>query len=249
MTLISLQMRSQALQKCVGVKILLNDAAAPPYPVYYLLHGLSDNETVWTRQTSLERYAAAYPFLIVMPDGGRSFYTDSPLGAYETFIAQELVTWIDRQFRTRQERRYRAIGGLSMGGYGALRLAWRFPRRFGAIAAHSAAADFGHVRDSQHYERIPEARLILDACPPEALDLWQLAAACPRRLRPRLYFDCGRRDWLLPGNQRLHRHLLDLGYRHCYRVYPGQHDWAYWDKHIQDAFAFVSQTMGQMRRR
>jgi len=243
MTLISVQLRSQALQKCVGVKILLADAAAPPYPTYYLLHGLSDNETVWTRQTSLERHASAYPFLIIMPDGGRSFYTDSPLGAYETFIAKELVAWIDRIFPTRQQRRYRAIGGLSMGGYGAMRLGWRWPATFGVVAAHSAAADFGHVRDSQHYERIPEAKLIFDHCPPETIDLWQLSASCPRRLRPKLYFDCGRRDRLLPGNQHLHRHLLSLGYRHVYRLYTGQHDWAYWDEHIQDALAFVAQVM------
>ncbi len=243
MTLIALQMRSQALQKCVGVKIILNDAIEPPYPTYYLLHGLSDNETVWTRHTSLERYAAAYPFLIIMPDASRSFYTDSPLGAYETFIAKELVAWVDKNLRTRQERRYRAIGGLSMGGYGSMRLAWRFPQTFGVVAAHSAAAEFGHVRENERYARIPEARLISESCPAESLDLWQLAVACPHRLRPHLYFDCGRRDWLLNSNQRLHRHLLKIGYRHVYRIYAGQHDWAYWDEHIQDALAFVRRAM------
>ncbi len=97
-----------ALLKMTSITVILPDNAGPgPFPVLYLLHGLSDNHTAWTRRTSIERYVAGLPLIVVMPDGGRGWYTNSvtePAGAYETFIVRDLVGFIDRTFRTRAER-------------------------------------------------------------------------------------------------------------------------------------------------
>ncbi|HEY3341790.1 MAG TPA: alpha/beta hydrolase-fold protein, partial [Anaerolineae bacterium] len=144
MAVLTIEFRSEALGKSTRIKVLLNQNARPPYPTFYLLHGLSDDESIWTRRTSIERYAEKYPFLIVMPDGERSWYCDSRIGRFESYISQELVTFIDKLFPTRKLARYRAIGGLSMGGYGALKLGVKFPRVFGSITAHSSAVNFMH---------------------------------------------------------------------------------------------------------
>ena len=105
----------------------------PPYQVLYLLHGLSDNHTIWLRRTGIERYVASLPIMVVMPDGGRGFYADADQGyAYGKAIGEELVDRIDKTFPTKASREGRVVAGLSMGGYGALRLALNYPERFRA---------------------------------------------------------------------------------------------------------------------
>ena len=120
-----------ALHKMTSCMVILPENAGPgPFPVWYLLHGLSDNHTAWTRRTSLERYVGDLPLIVVMPDGGRGFYTDSatePAGAFETFIVRDLVGFVDRTFQTRANREGRVISGLSMGGFGAVKLALKHP--------------------------------------------------------------------------------------------------------------------------
>src|SRR5579859_5151833 len=112
---------SDALVKATSATVLLPECRQPgPYPVLYLLHGLSDDNTAWQRKTSIERYVQDLPLIVVMPDGGRSFYTDAVAGmAYETAIVRDLVGFIDRVFQTNPTREARCIAGLSMGGYGA----------------------------------------------------------------------------------------------------------------------------------
>src|SRR5579871_2790575 len=115
---------SPALQKQTAANILLpeGEEATGPFCVFYLLHGLSDDHTIWQRRTSIERYVAGLPLIVVMPDGGRGFYTDAQEGmAYETAIVHDLVNYVDRMFPTKAERGGRCIGGLSMGGYGAIK--------------------------------------------------------------------------------------------------------------------------------
>src|SRR5205809_570841 len=140
---------SPSLQKQAGAYVILPEDAGKrgPYPVYYLLHGLSDDHTIWLRRTSIERYVSNLPLIVVMPDGGRGFYTDAQEGfAFESAITKDLIPLIDRTFPTKAERGGRAIGGLSMGGYGAVKLALKNPNLLCSANSDSGAVAFGHSK-------------------------------------------------------------------------------------------------------
>jgi len=136
----------------------------PPFPVFYLLHGLSDDHTSWARRTSIERYVAPLPLIVVMPDGGRGFYCDAVEGpAYERHVIEDVIGFVDRTCQTIPERKGRVIGGLSMGGYGALKLALKFPHLFCSAVAHSSAFDVR--RRIEHPEMSAEMRRIFGLSP------------------------------------------------------------------------------------
>lgn len=239
-----------ALHKMTSVTVLLPENAGPgPFAVFYLLHGLSDNHTAWTRRTSLERYVEGLPLIVVMPDGGRGWYADSatePAGAFETFIVRDLVGFVDRTFRTRAERGGRVIGGLSMGGYGAVKLALTYPGMFCAASSHSGALcrpDERGVYAGSELERI------FGETPAGGPgDLYALAAGVGagggEAAAPALRMDCGVDDYLLDHNRRFHQHLETLGMEHEYAEYAGGHDWAYWDEHIRESVAFFAAVLG-----
>ncbi|HLV78652.1 MAG TPA: alpha/beta hydrolase family protein [Chthonomonadaceae bacterium] len=233
---------SPALQKQTAANILLpeGEEATGPFCVFYLLHGLSDDHTIWQRRTSIERYVAGLPLIVVMPDGGRGFYTDAQEGmAYETAIVRDLVNYVDRMFPTKAERGGRCIGGLSMGGYGAIKLALKHPHLFGSANSHSGAMGFGHRPLDQDDDRSVEFRRIVGADPAGGPnDLYSLAEKSDRKRGPALRIDCGTEDFLIDANRAYHRHLESLGFAHEYVEYPGEHDWAYWDLHVQEALAF-----------
>ncbi len=247
MALVHLHYHSHTLGKKVAAEVLLPEVGKPPFAVFYLLHGLSDDHTIWLRHTRLEVYAAKLPLIIVMPDGFRGFYTDHHNGpAYGRYIGIELVDLIDRQFQTRARREARAIGGLSMGGYGALRLALRYPDRFASANSHSGAVMHGH--DGHKTERVknilPERKLIFGPRPAGTEhDLIHLAGAVSARRRPKLMIDCGTEDFLLDDNRRFHARLEAMGYPHVYHEHPGAHTWDYWDLHIREALAFHAQNL------
>lgn len=213
------------------------------YPVLYLLHGLSDDHTIWMRRTSIERYAAQYELVIVMPDGGRGFYTDHVCGPrYWTMLSEELPSIVADLFpvSTRREDTYAA--GLSMGGYGALKLALRCPDRFAAAVGLSSVADLRHWLDLQPND--PERKWIfggVDQLETRGNDLFALAdkavhAATP----PRLLMVCGTEDGLYQGNIRLRDHLRAIGYPGFeYREGPGTHNWGFWDTWIQAGLEFL----------
>ncbi len=242
MAMLSLEFWSATLDKWTTAKVFVNDKARPPYPSLYMLHGLAGDQNHWTRYTLLERQAREFPFLIVMLDGARSFYCDSVLGPYETFIVKELVPYIDRLLPTRKPRRYRAVGGLSMGGYGAIKLGLKYPDLFGAVAAHSAAVQFAHNRTPE-VSGIPEVETILASTDVQSNDVYALAEESAARKRPKLYFDCGREDFLRPENDRFHRHLKKLDFKHVYRRFPGGHTWEYWNEHVGEALCFLLKGM------
>src|ERR687886_256985 len=121
---------------------MTGDAGDQPPPVLYLLHGLSDDDSIWLRRTSIERYVAPLGLAVVMPQVHRSFYRDEAYGGkYWTFVSEELPELVRRFFRVSQTRDDTFVAGLSMGGYGALKLALRQPERFAAAASLSGALD------------------------------------------------------------------------------------------------------------
>ena len=145
---------SESLRKCVSVNVIVPQNSKSNigvqnlqsdkklFPVIYLLHGLSDDQSIWMRRTSIELFAAAYECIIVMPDGGRSFYRNMASGAlYKDFIAKDLPDFIESTFPAERNRENRFICGLSMGGYGALAIGLEMPDRYAKIAAFSSVAD------------------------------------------------------------------------------------------------------------
>jgi len=178
-----------------------------------------------------------------MPDGGRGFYCDAVQGfAYETALITDLIGYIDRMFHTRAERSGRCIGGLSMGGYGAIKLALRFPDLFCSAVSHSGAMNFAHVYPDPNHA---EFGRVIGENPVGGLnDLYALAESIDRTKLPALRIDCGEEDFLLDMNREFHTHLEKIGVPHEYQEFLGAHDWGYWDMHVQEAIAFHARHLG-----
>lgn len=238
MSLLHIGYFSQSLAKQSGMFVAMPEIE-PPLRTVYLLHGLSDDYTIWQRRTSIERYADRFGLMIVMPDGGRSFYCDQPYGNYEGHIL-ETVRFIDRTFHTVDAPDGRGIGGLSMGGYGAMKLGLKYPELFGSVAAHSSALDITGRQSAEHL------RGIFPVPPGPDDDPFALAARAGAK--PAIRFDCGTEDFLIEENRRFHAHLQSLGVPHTYAEYPGAHSWEYWDEHIVEALAFHVERMAVKRR-
>jgi putative tributyrin esterase len=243
----TLQFHGEAIQKASSMNVILPDASefSGPFPVLYLLHGLSDDHTIWCRRTSIERYVYELPLVVVMPDGGRGFYTDAVEGmAYERHIMEDVIGYVERVFNVRADRQGRAIGGLSMGGYGAIKLALKHPGMFGSVVAHSGAYDTSFARVPPEFHAAH--RRIFGSDPvggPE--DVFALAERIDREKMPAIRFDCGVEDGLIEQSRALHTHLEKLGIPHEYAEYPGAHTWAYWDEHVQEAIRFHWRTLGE----
>lgn len=243
MAFCELKYYSPALMKATAANILLpNNVVAERYPVLYLLHGLSDDHTAWCRQTSIERYVENLPLIVVMPDSGRGFYCDAQQGmAYETAIVRDLIGFVDRMFPTQPTREGRYVAGLSMGGYGAVKFALKHPDIFSAAVSHSGALAFGHfplVPDPEKPFNTEFARVVGEQPAGSDNDLFALAERIPVEKRPMLRIDCGGEDFLLESNRSFHTHLEALGYPHEYEEFSGDHNWGYWDVHIQEALQF-----------
>ena len=234
---------SPALGKMIAANIVLPEGDfAPPFPVFYLLHGLGDDHTVWMRRTSIERYVQNLPLMVVMPDSGRGFYTDAKEGmAWETSIVRDLMNFVDSRFQTIANREGRVLGGLSMGGYGAAKLALKYPEKFCSAVSHSGALHFGHETDTSRYDpaMVAEWRRVLGDDPVNGPDdLYALAERCDPKNRPALRIDCGVNDFLIEHNRAFHARLTQIAVPHEYEEFSGAHTWDYWDDHVQDAIAF-----------
>ena len=243
MAFCELKYSSPALGKMIAANIILPEGDfKPPFAVFYLLHGLGDDHTVWMRRTSIERYVQNLPLMVVMPDTGRGFYTDAKEGmAWETSIVRDLVNFVDTRFQTIASREGRVLGGLSMGGYGAAKLALKYPEMFCSAVSHSGAVHFGHDVDISRYDpkMLEEWRRVLGDNPvggPD--DAFALAERCPAENRPALRIDCGVDDFLIEPNRKFHAHLAEINFPHEYEEFPGAHTWDYWDLHVQEAIAF-----------
>ncbi len=250
---------SQALQVGSSIDLILPEAAAGAIgidsqaaddpPVLYLLHGLSDDHTIWMRRTSIERYAAQYGLAVVMPAVGRSFYADMVSGpAYWSYLSEELPALVERCFRVGTGKEKTFVAGLSMGGYGAMKCALSFPERFAAVGAFSGSLDLGFRLDKAAEGGLDDLiardiRLAFGDPPrlrPED-DLVELARRAAGRLDlPATYIACGSEDFLFDANERYHALLTELGIDHEYTVEPGIHEWGFWDRHIERFFVFCA---------
>src|SRR5271165_555407 len=194
---------SRSLQKASSVSVVFPDDPAIPRPwsVYYLLHGLSDDDTIWMRRTSIERYVEGLPLVVVMPDGGRGFYTNAVIGyAYEDDLIKDVVGLIDRTFPVKAERSGRAIGGLSMGGYGAVKLGLKHPETFASVNSHSGALTA--VRDTELIKKQnPQFEWIFGKTPKDGPeDPLAILSRIDHGRIPALRIDCGTSDFLIEQN-------------------------------------------------
>ena len=246
------------LGKRTTAEVLLPAVGRPPFATFYLLHGLSDDASMWMRYSRIEAYARELPLVIVMPDGYRGFYTKNEQGPdFAQHIGEELPAFIERHFQVKTGRHSRAIGGLSMGGYGALRIGLAQPALYASINSHSGALAWGAAGGEGEFRRMAKARGWTEDFAAEMLrifghsphgtehDLLVLARRAKRARRlPHLLLDCGTDDYLLEDNRSFDAALTKHGIPHLYREFPGAHTWDYWDEHVRDALAFHAEALG-----
>ncbi len=221
--------------KCVVIKPALHGKNELRFPTVYLLHGYAGWYANWiVRVPELKEYADAYGMIIVCPEGGASWYFDSPVNTnirYETFVSKEVPRFIDSAYRTIADRYHRAITGLSMGGHGALFIAWKHSEIFAAVGSMSGVVDMDEVKskyginkllgDTLHFAANWKNYSVLNLVETKIAD--SLA----------LIIDDGIDDIFIAGNRRLHQKLLTLKIPHEYIERPGKHNWDYWSYAIQ----------------
>lgn len=217
------------------------------WPTLYLLHGLSDDHSVWQRWSAIERYLWGRPLAVVMPSSLRGFYTDMKQGPrYFTFLSEELPELCEKLFPLSSAREDRFAAGLSMGGYGAFKLGLRCPERYAAVASLSGALDVvGYTKAAFDYSQIlPEYPWIFGDRSESiggADDLFALAeraATKPRNSLPRFYQCCGLEDKLYPENV-LFRNRFQNALSIEYHEMAGAHEWDFWDQHIPDVLDWL----------
>lgn len=233
------------------------------YPVVYLLHGYTDDNTAWLQFGEVNRYAdkaiadgTIPPMIIVMPDADSSFYINSYDGKekYEDFFIKEFMPAIEKTWRIKSEKRFRGVAGLSMGGYGTLIYALKYPDLFVAAAPLSAAvfADddittfpentwdktFGQLygRGLKAKERLSKAWY--DNSIPKLVE----TKSADELKKVRYWIDCGDDDFLIKGNCNLHIQLTEKNVPHEFRVRDGVHNWVYWRTGIVDALKFIGES-------
>jgi putative tributyrin esterase len=210
------------------------------FPVLYLLHGLSDDHTAWLRYTSVERYAAAAGLAVVMPAVNRSFYANERNGGrYWDYVSEELPRVVGNFFRVSQDPARTYVAGLSMGGYGAMRLALTHPDRFAAAATLSGALDLEEL--SARPERAEMFERIFGTSIPDDVDIFKLLAKADASALPRLHVSAGTEDApaLVEGNRRFVAQLEDKGVDVTSDFRPGEHVWELWDDLLPEVIAWM----------
>lgn len=223
----------------------VTDRPAQP-PVLYLLHGLSDDHTSWSRFSAVGRYAEEHGVAVVMPAVGRSFYADEHHGhRYWTYLSQELPEVMKSLFKLDPPREQCFVAGLSMGGYGAVKLALRHPERFAAAASMSGALDIAALLRRPDREEIL-GRVFGGEVGPQD-DLLALVGATAEAgiggsspVIPRLWVSCGTEDFLYDDNLRFVAAAEAAGLDLTASWRPGGHTWDLWDAMVAEVFDWLT---------
>jgi S-formylglutathione hydrolase FrmB len=266
----SLKVKSSTLGKDVEYSIYLPadyDKSNRRYPVLYLLHGYTDDETGWSQfgeaqiiGDRLMQNGEAAPMIIVMPDGGVSWYINSYDGKtkYEDFFVKEFIPHVDATYRTRTTKQYRAIAGLSMGGYGTLIMATKHPDLFAAAAPLSSGVftDEEIMKAEERTWNVVLAELygkkdltgkdrLTDHYNNNSILKIIETGNADELKKVRYYIDCGDKDFLIKGNMALHSVMIDKKIPHEFRVREGGHNWTYWRTALPEVLKFVSESFHQ----
>lgn len=260
----TIQFESKLIGKTLPYNVLLPvdydqpAAKSKHYPVIYLLHGLTGHYTNWLERTRLVEYTTGYEFIIVMPEGNNSWYTDSATVStdkYESYIVQELIPDVEKRFRAVSAREGRAIGGLSMGGYGALKFGVKYPQLFVLAASMSGAlgaaswtkAELGGFEFIlQTLEPVYGADNSPTRAANDVSKLYRELTAPQIAALPFVYLDCGTEDPLLSTNRGFVDILLSRKIPHEYRELPGGHAWPYWDEQVQEVLRVAAKRLRTM---
>ena len=241
--------------KLVGASLPYNVILPPDYdtsrmtryPVLYLLHGLTGHYSDWSSRSNVADYARKHRLIVVTPEGNDSWYIDK----YETYILEELIPDVQQRYRTIEARYGRAIAGLSMGGYGAIKFGLKSPQTF--VFAASMSGAFGVTGFTE--KDVPQLwhaslKLFgpLDSETRKANDLFAIIRNLPAARvasLPYFYFDCGTGDAsiIFPYNRDLAQLMFDKKIPHEFRQLPGDHSWAYWDQQIPHILEIAAQKM------
>lgn len=220
------------------------------YPVVYLLHGLTGHYNNWPERTKLIEYAKEYDWIIVSVEGGDGWYTDSVSNEkekYESYIIKELIPEIEKNHRVDKRREARAIAGLSMGGYGALKFGLKYPEMFVIAGSFSGALSAAEMTEKNRPGAIGKS---IDAIfgaensdNRKANDIFDIVRnATPEKIKtlPYFYIDCGTEDFLFQTNRDFISLLTEKKIPHEYRQLPGIHNWQYWDSQVKEFFRVAS---------
>jgi S-formylglutathione hydrolase FrmB len=239
----TIQVYSKSMQKNIPVVVIKPDnyTTVNELPVVYLLHGYSGNHLDWIKKSKgFDKVVDQYNLIVVCPDGGfNSWYWNSPVdpkSQYETFVSDELVKSIDAKYSTIKDRTGRAISGLSMGGHGALYLAFKHQDIFGAAGSMSGGVDIRPFPNNWDMAK----QLGTFAEQPERWEkntvINMLNLLTPNSLA--IIIDCGTDDFFFKVNENLHQQLLYRNIPHDYITRPGAHTWPYWTNSVKYQLLF-----------
>ena len=212
------------------------------FQTLYLLHGAFGDYTDWMRMTSIEKYAQAHKIAVVMPSASNSYYQDMFYGsAYLTYLTEELPEIVTKMFPLSTKRENTFVAGLSMGGYGAVKMAFQCPQQYAACISLSGAIDIIKVYEdvANHLMDAPAgwgfAFEDTEKIRNSEADLFQLIENCKQKnvALPKVFQSCGTEDFLYQVNLSAKEKFEKLGIDLTYEEHPGIHDWDYWDTHIQ----------------
>ena len=244
--------KSKALSMDIALNVILpydhpHDYSQDPCKTLWLLHGQGSSSASWMRWTSIERYAMEHGFAVIMPEVQRSFYRNMEYGLdYFTFVADELPELCRKMFRLSDKREDNYIAGLSMGGYGALKIGLSRPDQYSTIGSFSGAADLMRIFDTMQSTLEPRARAEyqgifgLEMEPKEDDDILCLTrkhAQLPKEQQCRFFISCGTEDeipTLYQGNVAYVNLLKELGLEHIRFEQKGMHEWAVWDEAVRE---------------
>ncbi|MUK90207.1 esterase family protein [Ornithinibacillus sp. L9] len=250
MALLKCDYFSEVLGLSTSMSVILPEISLPKgtekhtYPTLFLLHGLGDDHTIWTRRTSIERYVERLGLAVVMPQVDHSYYTDMEYGKkYWAFLSEELPHVARSYFPLSKKRNENFVAGLSMGGYGALKWALRQPEKFAAAASLSGVVDIATRVDNIDGKRKPLFNSIFGGNDIKGTedDLYWLIEQGNNSDKPKplLYQCCGTEDFLYEENVQFHEVVKHSSYQLQTEFGAGDHEWAYWDKKIQDVLHWL----------
>ena len=235
---------SNAMHKNIKAVVIKPDAYKneKDFAVVYLLHGAYGNyQNCIKKVPALQTYADLYKILIVCPDGLNSWYFDSPLDSsykFETHVSTEVPVYIDANYKTKKDRKYRAIAGLSMGGHGALFIAFRHSETFGACGSMSGALNVESIKTGYDVaKRIgdPDSNKVI-------YHDWSILNVIEKYPKDSLaiIIDCGLQDFVVGMSIATHEKMVKLKIPHDYILRPGRHDWFYWANSVQYQMLFFT---------
>jgi putative tributyrin esterase len=250
-------LQSSLMRRALPFRVILPEnyaASKVDYPVLYLLHGLFGSCDNWLDLTAIKSYLADKEFIVILPEGGNNWYSDSATidtDKFESSFINELIPAAEAGYRISGGRENRAIAGLSMGGFGALKFALKRSDLFVFAGSMSGAFNAprltGNEKLSDWQELYPSVLEVFgqENSPARAEnDLFRIIRELPGEKRssvPQIYFDCGTNDSFLKVNRELAKSLKESGLAFRFDEIAGGHDWLYWDKQLRVVLMLVKE--------